>query len=50
MVEIRVADDADLIVRFGVNLGWEGGGSGHRHLQEKEAGVESCGSRKYFVL
>ena len=45
-----MVDDADLIVRFRVNLGWEGGGSGHRHLQEKEAGVESCGSRKNFVL
>lgn len=45
-----MADDADLIVRFGVNLGWEGGGSGHRQLQEKEAGVESCGNRKHFVL
>lgn len=37
-----VADEADLVVRFGVSLGWEGGGSGHRQLQD-EAGVEVVG-------
>jgi len=50
MVEVQVADEADLVVRFGVNLGWDGVGSGHRQLQDKEAGVESCGNRKRFVL
>lgn len=50
MVEVRVADEADLVVRFGVNLGWDGRGSGHRQLQDKEAGVESYGNRKRFVL
>lgn len=50
MLEVPVADEADLVVRFGVSLGWEGGGSGHSQLQDEEAGVENCGNRKYFVL
>ena len=35
MLEVPVADEADLVVRFGVSLGWEGGGSGHSQLQDE---------------
>lgn len=43
MVEVPVADEADLVVRIWSESGVEGGGSGHRQLQDEEAGVESCG-------
>lgn len=38
MVEVPGADEADLVVRFGVSLGREG--AGHRQLQDEEAGGE----------
>ena len=53
MVWVPVAEDADLVVIFGMNLVWEGGGNGHRQLQNKGGGggVESFGGKKnFFVL
>lgn len=51
MVWVPVAEDADLVVIFGMNLVWEGGGNGHRQLQNKGGGVEwkVLGVRKIFL-